>query len=103
MYNWQVGGWHQTGMLFCFHVKFTDTVKRQKHIPCGSVERIHRIVVSQSLDCPGADPGFLIGAFANPPGGGAKLRFCQNFPKKCMKLQTYWAVGGAPLRSTTVL
>ena len=35
----------------------------------------------------GADPGF-------PVGGGANLRFCQNFPKNCMKLQKFWVVGG---------
>ena len=42
----------------------------------------------------GADSGFPVGWDANPPGGGANLRFCQNFPKNCMKLQTFWAIGG---------
>ena len=32
----------------------------------------------------------------NPPGG-----FCQKFPKNCMKLRKFWAVGGPSLRSAT--
>ena len=44
----------------------------------------------------GADPEFLVGGGANPPGGGANLRFCQKIPKNCMKLRTFWAVRGAP-------
>ena len=34
----------------------------------------------------GADPGF-------PVGGGANLQVCHNFPKNCMKLRKFWAVG----------
>ena len=31
---------------------------------------------------------------ANPPGGGANLRFCQKFPINCMKLRKFWVVRG---------
>ena len=44
----------------------------------------------------GADPGFLVGEGANPPGGGANIQICQIFPKKCMKLRKFWFVGGRP-------
>ena len=40
-----------------------------------------------------ADPGFPVGGGANPPEGGANLQFCHNFPKNCMKLRKFWAVG----------
>ena len=34
----------------------------------------------------------------NPPGGGANLRFCQHFPKNCMKLRKFLCRrGGTPL------
>ena len=42
----------------------------------------------------GADPGFLIGWGANPPGGGANIQICQIFPKNCMKLRKFWSMGG---------
>ena len=51
---------------------------------------MHSIIVQR---CVVADPGFTVGGGANPPGGG-NLRICQNFSKKCMKLQTFWAIGG---------
>ena len=43
--------------------------------------------VSYSEIFPGADPGFPIGGGANPPGGGANLRFCQKFPKKLHEIE----------------
>ena len=42
---------------------------------------------------PGADPGFPVGGGPKPPGGGAKLQFCQHFPQNCIKLQKIWAMG----------
>ena len=35
-----------------------------------------------------------------PSRRGANLQFCQKFPKNCMKLRTFWAVGGACAGST---
>ena len=52
------------------------------------------------LNTAGADPGFPLGGCTNPPGG-ANIRCCQIFAKKCMKLMKFWAGGvrqGFPLR-----
>ena len=46
----------------------------------------------------GADPGFLVGGGANPPGGGAPTYNFANFAKNCMKLRTFWAVEGGGAR-----
>ena len=44
----------------------------------------------------GADPGFSIGGGANHPGRGHQPIILPNFPKNCMKLRTFWTVGGEP-------
>ena len=44
----------------------------------------------------GVDPGFPVGGVANALEGTNK-RFLPNFPKKCMKLRKFWALGGRPL------
>ena len=53
---------------------------------------MHSIIVQR---CAVTDPGFPVGEGANPPGGGANLRFCQNFSIKWMKLQILGHGGGA--------
>ena len=35
----------------------------------------------------GADPGFLVGGGANPPGGAANIPICQIFPKKLHEIK----------------
>ena len=45
----------------------------------------------------GADPGFPVGGGTNPPGGAPTYDFAMilpNFAKNCMKMRTFWAVGG---------
>ena len=41
----------------------------------------------------GVDPGFPVGGGSNPPGGRQHM-ILPNFAKNCMKLRTFWAVGG---------
>ena len=41
-----------------------------------------------------ADPGFPRGGGANSRGEGGNIRFCQNFPKNCMKLKEFGPSGG---------
>ena len=45
----------------------------------------------------GADPGFLVGGSPNLQEGAPKYKFATFPPKNCMKLTTFWSVGGAPL------
>ena len=49
-----------------------------------------------------ADPGFPQGGGANSPGGGANIRFCQKFPKICMKLKEFGPPGGARVQNFTM-
>ena len=44
--------------------------------------------------CPGTDPGFPVAGGANPPGAATYnfANFSKN--KNCMKLRTFWAMGG---------
>ena len=42
----------------------------------------------------GADPGFPVGGGADPQGSGRQHTILSNFPKNCMKLRKFWAVGG---------
>ena len=41
----------------------------------------------------GADKGFPVGGGTDPPGG-RQHTILSNFPKNCMKLRKFWAVGG---------
>ena len=61
----------------------------------------------------GADPGFPVGGGANRPGGGGggggrQHTKLPNFPKNCMNLRKFWAIGGegcappAPPKSANV-
>ena len=51
----------------------------------------HRDLNERIPNSSGADPEFPVGGGANPPGGGANI---QIFPKNCMKLRTFWFIGG---------
>ena len=51
----------------------------------------------------GADSGFPVGGGADPRGEGCQHTILSNFPKNCMKSRTFWAVGGAPPESATVV
>ena len=61
--------------------------------------------ITLKLKCiSGADPGFPVGG-APTLEGGEQYMVLPNFPKNCMKLRTFWAVGGeraedAPLDPT---
>ena len=46
------------------------------NVMCGDLFQL------RSFEHPGVDPEFPVGGTANPPGRGANLWFCQNFPKK---------------------
>ena len=41
-----------------------------------------------------ADPGFLVGGGANPPGGGANIQNCQIFLKKMHEIKKILVHGG---------
>ena len=51
------------------------------------------ILYEKSLDS-GEDPGFPVGGGANSTGTGRQHMISSKFPKNCMKLRTFWAVGG---------
>ena len=60
------------GGSLCVSVKEGVSVRRRVSVKGDVCERVVSAV---------ADPGFPRGGGANSPGGGANIRFCQNFPK----------------------
>ena len=51
------------------------------------------INLADQEDIPGTDTGFPVGGGTNPPGGRQHM-ILPKFPKNCMKLRKFWAVGG---------
>ena len=84
----------------CENITFPQLLLRTVIIPIVPKEATY-CLMRFALSEAGVDAGFPVGGGANPPERGANLRYCQKFPKNCMKLRKFWAVGGVPLRSTT--
>ena len=55
--------------------------------------------VYRQADWPGTDPGFPAGGGTNPRGVGCQYAILPNFPKNCMKMRKFWAVGGRAPRA----
>ena len=83
---------------------YTNNFRCVPHLP-SQPNFLHFHAVSSKI-CPqgcacygefsGADPGFPVGRGANPLGGGANLRFCQQFPKTAWNCENFGPWGGAP-------
>ena len=73
------------------------------------LKMLNNVFWNKEIYQPGAYPGFPVGGGANPPRGeGHQHMILPKFPKNCMKLRKFWALGegdgagGSPFRSATV-